>query len=235
MAQARTADYPLMAAAAGFDAVSIDLQHTVTPLETASMLCIAAAGAGLLPLVRVPSHSAEYLSRALDGGARGIIVPHVNSVDDARRIVNVCRFPRVGSRGVVGPSMGEAMTFCEGETVVALMLESPNAIAQADAIAAFPGVDMLLIGAYDLTTEMGIMGEFTHPRFRRAIDTAAAACKVHGKVLGLAGVADLGQLAEFVAAGVRFISAGTDAGLFMGAAIQRAAALQMLAIQITNH
>ena len=207
------------------------------------MLCIAAAGAGLLPLIRVPSHSAEHLSRALDGGARGVIVPHVNSVDDARLIVNICRFPPIGNRDVVGPnavsfyrpsSMTDALTFCESETVVALMLESPAAIEQADAIAAVPGVDMLLIGAYDLSTGMGIMGEFAHPRFRAAIDTAAAACKAHGKVLGLAGVLDLGLLAEFVAAGVRFISGGTDAGLFMGAAIQRAAALQGLAVQITD-
>jgi len=207
------------------------------------MLCIAAAGAGLLPLVRVPSHAAEHLSRALDGGARGVIVPHINSVDDARRIVNICRFPPIGDRGVVGPnpvsfyqpaSMADAVTFCEGETVVALMLESPAAMEQADAIAAVPGVDMLLIGAYDLSTGMGIMGEFSHPRFRAAIDTAAGSCKAHGKVLGLAGVSDLGLLAEFVAAGVRFISGGTDAGLFMGAAVQRAAALHALATRITK-
>jgi 2-keto-3-deoxy-L-rhamnonate aldolase RhmA len=128
--------------------------------------------------------------------------------------------------------MGDAMNVIQDETVVVVMLESPEAISRADAIAAVPGVDMLLIGAFDLSRSLGIMGQFGDQRFRDAIDTAAAACRKHGRTLGLAGVGDLAMLGEFVAAGVRFISGGTETGLFMTAATARAAALAELSARI---
>ena len=98
LTQARTADVPWLAAAAGYDAVYIDLEHTATSFETTALLCSAAIGAGITPLVRVPSHDHQYLTRSLDIGAMGVIVPHV---DTPRR---QSRSPtRVASRrGVTG-------------------------------------------------------------------------------------------------------------------------------------
>jgi 2-keto-3-deoxy-L-rhamnonate aldolase RhmA len=235
LVQARTPDIPMMAAACGFDAIYVDLEHTAASLETASMLCSAALGSGLFPLVRVPSHDHQYMTRAIDTGALGVIVPHVNTPAQARQIVDTCRFPPVGHRSIVGPNPAtgyrpmkptEVVEYLDRHTVLAAMLETPEAIASADAIAAVPGLDMLLIGTHDLTMEMGILGQFRHPRFAEAMLAAAAACRAHGKIMGVAGIRDLELLGELVAQGVRFISAGTDSGFFMEAASAHAARLR---------
>lgn len=101
----RTSDVPAIAAACGYDAVYVDLEHTSTSLETAALLCSSAIGAGIAGLVRVPSHDPSVIARVLDnGGATGIIVPHVNSASEARAIVDAARFPPVGHRSISGPT-----------------------------------------------------------------------------------------------------------------------------------
>lgn len=234
--QARTVDVPMMVQACGFDAIYVDLEHTATSLETASMLCAASIGIGLMPMVRVPSHDHQYLTRAIDTGAVGVVVPHVDTRAQAEHVVRVCRFPPVGKRSVVGPnpvtrfaamSLTETLAFLEQETFVVCMLETPEAISQADAIASVPGVDMLLIGSHDLSVEMGIPGQFHDAGYRAAVASAAAAAKRHGKAMGIAGIKnEVDLLSEFVAAGVRFVSPGTDAGYFMEAARASSARLR---------
>jgi 2-keto-3-deoxy-L-rhamnonate aldolase RhmA len=225
--QARTVDMPMMAAACGFDAVYVDLEHTATSLETASMLCTAAIGFGLVPLVRVPSHDHQYMTRAIDTGALGVIVPHVDTRAQAQHIVDTCRFPPVGRRSIIGTNPAtrylpmkpvEVVEHLDQHTVLAAMLETPAAIESAAEIASVPGLDILLIGSFDLSAELGILGQFRHPRFLDAISRAADASRAAGKVLGIAGIRDPALLAELVAQGVRFISAGNDAGFFMEAA-----------------
>jgi 2-keto-3-deoxy-L-rhamnonate aldolase RhmA len=225
--QARTADIPMMAAACGFDAIYVDLEHTATSPETASMLCIAALGSGLFPLVRVPSHDPQYMTRAIDTGALGVIVPHVDTRAQAQHIVDTCRFPPVGRRSIIGSNPAtrylplkpaEVVLQLDRHTLLAAMLETPAAIGSAGEIAAVPGLDMLMIGSFDLSAELGILGQFRHPRFLDAIASAAQASRAAGKALGIAGIRDPELLAELVARGVRFISAGNDAGFFMEAA-----------------
>jgi 2-keto-3-deoxy-L-rhamnonate aldolase RhmA len=227
LSQARTVDVPMMAAACGFDALYVDLEHTSTSLETASMLCTAAIGFGLIPLVRVPSHDHQYMTRAIDTGALGVIVPHVDTRAQAQHIVDTCRFPPVGRRSIIGTNPAtrylplkpaEVVEELDRNTILAAMLETPEAIENAEAIASVPGLDLLLIGSFDLSAELGILGQFRHERFAEAVASAAQACQAAGKVLGIAGVRDAELLAAFVAQGVRFISAGNDAGFFMEAA-----------------
>lgn len=91
---ARTPDVPAIAAACGYDAVYVDLEHTSTSLDTAQMLCASALGAGISGLVRVPSNDPSVIARVLDGGAVGVIVPHINSKKGAERVVQAARFPR---------------------------------------------------------------------------------------------------------------------------------------------
>lgn len=234
---ARTADTPLMAAACGFDSIYVDLEHSAITTETASLLCIAAAGAGLIPLVRVPRLDEALITRLLDTGAHGIIVPHVDGVAQAQAVVRACRFPPLGERPMVGPNpvngyragtTQEVMAACEAACVVAVMIESREALSDIDDIAAVPGLDLLILGAWDLSASLGIPQQFDHPDFERAVTDAAAACKRQNKILGIAGIADMGQLARFVRAGVRFISAGTDAFLLRQAATAKAAALREL-------
>jgi 2-keto-3-deoxy-L-rhamnonate aldolase RhmA len=242
LTQARTADIPMIAAAAGFDAVYVDLEHTAISLETTSLLCSGAIGAGITPLVRVPSHDYQYLTRSLDVGAMGVIVPHVETRAEAEAIVDACRFPPRGRRSVSGPNPAnryrampqqELLDAFDAQTLVSVMLETPAAVAVADEIASVPGLDMVMLGPHDLTAEMGILGQFRDDDFLDAVRTVAKACRAHGTIFGIAGIRDLELLTEFVELGLRFVSAGTDAGFMTEAAGAHASKLR--AIPVEDH
>jgi 2-keto-3-deoxy-L-rhamnonate aldolase RhmA len=234
---ARTPDVPAIAAAAGYDAIYVDLEHTATSLETAAMLCSSALGAGICGLVRVPSQDASVIARVLDNGAVGVIVPHVNSAEEALAVVDAARFPPIGHRSISGPSAvsgygplsaTEISAVLERQTVVAVMIETPQAVNAADEIAAVPGVDMILLGPSDLTAEMGIHGQYENEHFHHAVESVAAACRAHGVALGIAGIKSVDLLKRFTDLGLRFISAGTDIGMMTEAATARAHALRAL-------
>jgi 2-keto-3-deoxy-L-rhamnonate aldolase RhmA len=106
--QMRTPNIALIAAACGFDAIYIDLEHNPTSLETAASICIAALGAGITPIARVSSHDPHDATRILDCGAQGVMVPHVTSAAEAQAIVDSCRFAPVGHRSAAGtvPALG---------------------------------------------------------------------------------------------------------------------------------
>ena len=240
LAQARTADIPMIAAASGFDAVYVDLEHAATSLETVSLLCTGAVAAGITPLVRVPSHDHHHLTRALDVGAMGVIVPHVETPEDAEAIAGACRFPPRGHRSVAGPNPSnlhrpmpqrELLDHFDAQTTVAVMLETPVAVANADDIASVDGIDMIMVGPHDLTAEMGILGQFHDEAFLDAVRTVAKACRAHGTVFGMAGIRDLDLLTDFVELGVRFVSAGTDAGFLSEAAGAHAARLRTIPVE----
>jgi len=239
LAQARTVDVAVIAAASGFDAVYVDLEHTATSLETTSLLCAGAIGAGITPLVRVPAHDHQYLTRSLDIGAMGVIVPHVDSRREAEHVVDACRFPPRGHRSVAGPNPAnryrptpqrELLDAFDAQTTVAVMLETPDAVARADEIASVPGVDMVMVGPHDLTAEMGILGQFGDATFRDALRTVAKACRDHDTIFGIAGIRDLELLSELVELGLRFVSAGTDAGFMTEAASAHAARLRTIPV-----
>jgi len=234
---ARTPDVPAIAAAAGYDAVYVDLEHTSTSLETAAMLCGSALGAGISALVRVPSQEPSLIARVLDIGASGIIVPHVNSATEARSVVRAARFPPLGGRSISGPnalsgygpvSATELTAVLESRTVVAVMVETPEAVDAVDAIAGVDGIDMVLIGPSDLTAEMGIHGDYENEHFHNAVKSVAAACRDHGVALGIAGIKSVDLLKRFVDLGLRFVSAGTDVGMMTESATSRAQALRGL-------
>ena len=234
---ARTPDVPAIAAACGYDAIYVDLEHTTTSEETAGMLCGSALGAGIWGLVRVPSHEPAIIARVLDNGAVGVIVPHVNSKAEAEGVVHAARFPPVGHRSVAGPnavsgygplSPTELTEVLERETVVALMIESPEGVEACDAIAAVDGIDMIVLGPSDLTAAMGIHGEYEHEGFLSAVAAVAAACRSHGIVFGIAGIKAVTHLQHFADFGLRFISAGTDVGMLTEAATSRARELRGL-------
>ncbi|MFA1701481.1 HpcH/HpaI aldolase/citrate lyase family protein [Mycobacterium intracellulare] len=234
---ARTPDVPAIAAACGYDAVYVDLEHTSTSLDTAQMLCASALGAGISGLVRVPSNDPSVIARVLDAGAVGVIVPHINSKQEAEGVVQAARFPPIGNRSILGPNAvtgyaprtaPQLVELLERRTVVAVMIETPEAVEAADAIAAVDGVDMILIGPSDLTAEMGIHGQYENEHFHSAVESVAAACRSHGVALGIAGIKSVDLLNRFVGLGLRFISAGTDVGMMTEAASARAQALRGL-------
>jgi 2-keto-3-deoxy-L-rhamnonate aldolase RhmA len=130
--------------------------------------------------------------------------------------------------GFPAMAAAESTKLVNDNLLIVVMLETPTAIKNADAIAAVPGIDVLLIGASDLTLEMGIPGQLLHPDLVKAYETAAAACKKHGKWLGMGGVyTDEGQ-AKYVGIGARMILASSDMTLLINAATARALTLRKL-------
>ena len=218
--QLRTPNIAMIAASCGFDALYIDLEHNPTSLETAAGICVAALGLGITPIVRVSSHDPHDSTRILDCGAQGVMVPHIQNAAEARAIVQACRFAPHGHRSAAGstPALGyapmaqaEVCKRLNEETLLIAMIETPEAVANADAIAAVPGIDAVHIGASDLSTEMGIPGDYRHERMKAAFETVAAAAKKHGKAMGVGGVReDLEFQAYLMKLGVRYLTCGSD-------------------------
>jgi 2-keto-3-deoxy-L-rhamnonate aldolase RhmA len=225
--QIRSPDVALLAAECGFDALFVDMEHSAFTTESAAAVCIGALGTAVTPLVRPPSQAGDGISRALDTGAQGVIVPHVDDVAQARAVVQHARFAPLGRRSVMGPTaalgfnampQAEVMQTLNAETLVIVMLETPQAIANADDIAAVAGIDLLLVGSNDLCAEMGIAGQIRHPKLKEAYEIVAKSCRKHGKALGVGGVrGDPDLLGELYGLGARFIIAGNDTGYLLAA------------------
>ncbi len=225
--QMRTPNIAMLAAACGFDALYIDLEHNPTSLETAAGIWVAALGLGVTPIARVTSHDPHDATRILDCGAQGVMVPHVNVAAEAAAIVDACRFAPLGHRSAAGtvPALGYAALSqteinqrLNAETLLIAMIETPEAVANADEIAAVEGIDMLHIGSTDLSTEMGIPGDYMHERMRAAYETVAAAAKKHGKSMGVGGVRDdLEFQTWLLRLGVRYLTGGSDTGYILSA------------------
>ena len=218
---------------AGFDWLFIDLEHGALSIETASQMCLAGLDAGISPLVRIPNGEYSLATRLLDNGALGIVVPHVESADEARTIVDRLRYPPAGHRGVFGimPQFDykpnkDMTSSLNASNLIAVMLESSNAIANAEAIAAVPGIDVLLIGTNDLCLEMGVQGQLGHAKVVDAYARMIAACRKHSKWPGMGGVYDDTLMQQYIDMGSRFILAGGDLGFLMDGAAKRAASLR---------
>jgi len=234
---ARTSDIGKAMKTAGFDWLFIDMEHNTMDIDTACQIAVAAQDAGITPIVRVPGFEHHHATRALDGGAQGIVVPHVDDAETAAQMVSNCRYPPVGKRSMTGslPQLAfESHPFdqiAEGvnaATLLILMLETPTAIANADAIAAVPGVDALLIGTNDLCMEMGIPGQFDHPDVAAAYETMVAACKKHGKHPGTGGVYNPELMKKYIGIGARLILSGSDMAFMMSGAKAQASAVRGL-------
>lgn len=235
---ARTADIGPIAAACDFDAIYVDMEHGTIPLDVTAQMCVGALGAGVTPLVRVPSPDPSLIGRVLDGGCQGVIVPHVETVADARAVAAATRFPPHGHRsmGGAGPATrfrsAPPAEFCpavDEATLVTVMIESRAGLDVVDGILALPGIDMILVGTNDLCADLGVPGELGHPTVRAAYATMAQACKRHGKHLGIGGIkTDMALLADMVDLGAGFISANTDMALLLAAAKANAGQLRAL-------
>src|ERR1700719_3681349 len=175
--------------------------------------------------------------RALDNGALGIVIPHVDSAEEAREVVDKLKYPPEGHRSVAGGvpqfdfrsvKIADLTTSLNAATLVAVMLETPRAIGNAKEIAAVPGIDVLLIGTNDLCAEMGIPGDYGNARVVEAYDKTVAACRAHGKWAGMGGIYDERLMPRYIDRGVRFVLAGADLSFMMAAASQRTAFLRDL-------
>ena len=239
----RTVNAAGIARECGFDWLFIDLEHGTMDLDAAAQICVAALPTGITPIVRVPSHDHFQAARILDGGAMGVVIPHVNSAAEAARMVSNCKYPPIGHRSLTAPlpqlgfrafSTPEAIEILNRNILVIVMLETPQAIEQADAIAAVAGVDGLLIGTNDLAAEMGIPGQFGHQRVEEAYRTMIAACAAHGKFPGMGGVYDHVLMEKYIQMGVRFLLGGGDMALMVAAGKARASFLRGITLSSTR-
>ena len=228
----RTIEIARIARTAGFDTLYVDLEHSSFSLETCSQICVAALEAGIAPFVRVPANTPDYIARVLEGGALGVIAPHVHSAGEAREVVKAAKFAPLGDRSNAGglPHLhfrsfpaAEAYAALNDATMIIVQFESAAALAKTDEIVAVDGVDMVLLGINDLLADLGTPGEYDHPRVREAYASRIAACRRHGKHCGVGGLSTRPDLvAEFVKMGARYVSTGTDLGFLLGACSVRA-------------
>ncbi|MGH6943759.1 MAG: HpcH/HpaI aldolase family protein [Geminicoccaceae bacterium] len=235
--QARAVEIAKAMKTAGFDFLFIDMEHNAMSIETAAEISVAAQDAGIAPIVRVAGFEHYLATRALDAGAQGIVVPHVDTPDAAAQMARNCKYPPIGRRSITGalPQLdfetvpaAEAMAAINDSTLLIVMLESAEAIDNAERIAAVPGVDGLLVGCNDLCIELGIPGRLDDPKLLAALERTVGACRAHGKHPGLGGVYQPPLIERYVELGFRLILGGSDLSFLMAAARERAAAIRAM-------
>jgi 2-keto-3-deoxy-L-rhamnonate aldolase RhmA len=228
----RTIEIAQIARTAGFDTIYVDMEHNTLTLDATCQICIAAQQIGITPLVRVPANTSDYICRVLDGGAMGVITPHVQSAAEAREMVNLVKFPPIGHRSAGGAlsqyhyrsfPITETQSAMNDATSLVLMLETKAALENVEEIIAVEGVDMMMIGSNDLCGELGISGQYDHPLLEAAFRRAIAAANKVGKHIGVGGLAARDDLmTKFVQMGARYVSTGTDMAFLMSACVAKA-------------
>lgn len=213
-----TPGLPQLCRNASADYVLYDMEHTGTSFETIRAQMALCRGLPIVPLVRVPRPDYHFIARALDVGALGIMVPMVGSAEEAAHIVSCTRYPPLGRRGAAfgfahddfeGGEPAAKVAALNARTLVIAQIETADGLANVEAIAATPGIDVLFLGHFDLTNFMGIPGQFQHPSYLAALDRIVGACAKHGKTAGFLAMDD-GWTHEYLARGFRMIAYGVD-------------------------
>ncbi len=223
-----------IAAAAGADFVLFDLEHTGWSIETARGLIATARAAETVPMVRVPATEYHFLSRSLDVGAMGLMVPMVESEAQARRIVEYAKYPPLGRRGAsIGfahdeyreGNLAAKLEQANREVLLIAQIETARGVEQVQQIAAVEGIDVLWVGHHDLSISLGIPGMVSHPRYVEAVEYVRAACQRHGRALGfMASSIEEGR--ALLQWGVRCLAYGGDIQLYRRALSEGIAALR---------
>ncbi len=213
-----------LAAAAGAEFVVFDQEHTGWSVERMRMLMATARACEVVPVVRVPAAQYHLIAGPLDVGAMGIMVPMVESPEQARTIADSVRYPPLGRRGVglvyrddwVDGSVAATMERANREVLVIAQIETAAGIERIDEIAAVDGMDVLWLGHFDLTSSLGIAGQFSNPAYLGAVEALLASAERHGKPAGLMA----GSLEDGLAAieqGFRAIAWNGDLWLYQQA------------------
>jgi 4-hydroxy-2-oxoheptanedioate aldolase len=218
---------------AGYDWLLVDLEHgSGTEADLPAML-MAIESTGAAAMVRPQSGERLRIGRALDLGATGIMVPRLESAEEAREAVTYLRYPPAGVRGVAlrtrGAGLGAVAHADVGKIsdriVGIVQIESAGALREADAIAATDGVDVLFVGPADLSHSLGVPGQFGHDKYLAALDTVLAACGAHGKAAGIL-VYDTVIVPRLLELGFRFVGIGADGALVSAGAHAALAAVR---------
>lgn len=214
-----------LACVAGADFILYDMEHSGADIETMKEQFAYCRGLPITPLVRVPAGEYHFIARVLDAGAHGVMVPMVESVEQAKHIVACTQYPPIGRRGAAFGTAHDDYTAglpidkiarARARTTVIALIETPAGVANAEAIAALPGIDVLWVGHFDLTNFMGIPGQFEHPEYLAAINRVVAAARKHGKIAGFMAL-DEAWATRYHALGFRLFAYGLDMQIFQNA------------------
>lgn len=216
----------------GYDWALIDLEHGAGDEREVLFQIQAMEHTPTVPLVRIESTSRPRFHRVLDFGAAGIMVPRIDSLEQAREAVSGLHYPPKGARGIA--QMNRACQFGAGfrdylaadeQLLGIIQIESPEGVRNAAAIAALDGVDVLFVGPTDLSHSMGILGQMEHPKFQEALAAIASATKMAGKACGI--LLRTPEDAPFLLSlGYTFLGCGSDASLLRAAAQSQLSALK---------
>jgi 2-dehydro-3-deoxyglucarate aldolase/4-hydroxy-2-oxoheptanedioate aldolase len=222
-----------IASEAGAEFVLFDMEHTGWSIETIRTL-IATTPASIVPLVRVPAADYQFIARVLDMGAMGIMVPMVESVEHAERIVRAAKYPPEGRRGAAfgiahddyrGGDILQTIASANREQILIAQIETVGGLECVEQIAAVEGIDVLWIGQFDLTSSMGIPGQFDSDDFKNAVERVSRACREHGKTAGFMSLC-VEEAERMRSAGFNMQALGGDLWLY-----GQALADQMRAVQ----
>lgn len=207
---------------AGIPGMFIDMEHSTLDLREVSQLILACNYVGVSPIVRVPSKSHWHVSKAFDSGAACVVVPHIESVDEVRGLVHAAKFAPLGARGCTNAqpifNFQTVPTKIQNEilnreTMLIPMIETPGAVQLVDEILAIDGVDGILIGSNDLTTDMGIPGQYDDPTYQEYVTKIVLAGKKAGKPIGIGGIGPRTDLLEkWFTMGASWSLSGQDLG-----------------------
>jgi len=215
------AGHPVVAevmAKAGFEWIAFDAEHGGIDIETATSLMRAMSPFDCVPLVRIRKNDTLWIRRVLDAGGGGVIVPMVNTAEQAARAVAAAKYPPEGVRGfgfcranAYGTDFDEYTPRANAETIVVAQVEHIDSVKNIDLILDVEGLDGIFVGPYDLSGSMGIPGQLEDPRVKQALDRVIAACKNHMKPAGLHVVPPSTEaVREAVAQGFTFLALSVD-------------------------
>lgn len=201
-----------------FDWLGVDMEHTATGVRELYEIVRAVKGSGIDVIARLHSCDPVLAKLVLDAGANGIIVPSVNTREEAVRSVAMAKFPPEGFRGASlcratdhGRDFNAYFAQHNREVLVVVMLEHVDGVARADEILSVPGIDAALIGPYDLSASMGLAGQLDHPQMQTARQTVLDACRRHGVAPGIHVVSTNPQDVPLrIEEGFRFVACGLD-------------------------
>ena len=196
-----------------FDWFLYDNEHSPLNEQITQDLMMVTRSTGIIPLVRVAWNDPVLIKRALDIGAYGVIIPWINSKEEAKQAVKACKYPPAGIRGV-GPRIAalgdpDYLTTVDEEILIMIQIETREAVQNLDAIFSVEGIDGFFIGPMDLSTSLGVMGRFNDPIFVKAVDTILTAGNRAGICSGIYGMG-LADVKLRLRQGFQFISLASD-------------------------
>jgi len=226
ISEVRNPNIAYMLAQCGFEFFIIDNEHGSYNPETIANMIAAARGAGISVIVRIPDITRENILKPLDSGAAGLLVPMVNSAEEAKEIIRHAKYPNMGNRGAAlrrphnlyaKVNASDYLKQANENTFIAVQAETTKALENIDEIAAVEGVDCIFVGPFDLSISLGIPGQINHPVEVKAIEKIAAACKKHNKIGGIL-MFDQELLSKWIKQDFRFAVYSSDITLLADAA-----------------